>query len=110
MQYLRIFSKKTDDYVRYWASVSTPKTDKDGNKTDKYMRANISLRLSDEAVKIFKDNAEKTKTKGIKQLNVKVTEAWLKAHEPKEGDPFVYLFVNKIVPAESEEDDEEEDD
>ena len=110
MQYLRIFSKKTDDYVRYWASVSTPKTDKDGNKTDKYMRANISLRLSDEAVKTFKDHAEKTKTKGIKQLNVKVMEAWLKAHEPKEGDPFVYLFVNKIVPAESEEDDEEEDD
>lgn len=109
MQYMRIFSKKEDDYVRYWASISTEKTDKNGKGTGKYARANISVRLSGKAQKVFKENSLKTKTKGIKQLNVKVTDLWLKSAEPKEGEAFVYIFVNTIEPAESSDDDEEDD-
>lgn len=108
MQYMRIFSKKEDDFVRYWASISTEKTDKDGKGTGKYARANLSVRLSSDAAEIFKDEAVKTKTKGIKQLNVKVTDFWLKAAEPKEGVSFVYIFINKMESAQS--DDAEEDD
>ena len=107
MQYLRVFSKKDDEYVRYWASVSTEKVGKDNKPTGKYARANISVRMSSAAAEVFKDNAQKTKTKGIKQLNCKITDAWLKAAEPKEGEAFVYLFVNSLEPAEQ---DEEEDD
>lgn len=107
MQYLRVFSKKEDDFVRYWASISTEKTDKDGNGTGKYARANMSVRLSSAAAELFKEHAEKTKTKGIKQLNVKATDFWLKATEPKEGDPFVYIFLNKFEIAEKS--DEEDD-
>lgn len=108
MQYMRIFSKKEDDYVRYWASISTEKTDKDGKGTGKYARANISVRLSGKAQEIFKDKSLKTKTKGIKQLNVKVTDLWLKAAEPKDGEAFVYIFVNAIEPAESSDEEEDE--
>lgn len=107
MQYLRVFSKKDDDFVRYWASVSTEKVDKDNKPTGKYARANISVRLSSAAAEVFKDNAVKTKTKGIRQLNCKIGDAWLKASEPKDGEAFVYLFVNSMEPAEQ---DEEEDD
>lgn len=106
MQYMRIFGKKTDDYVRYWASISTAKVDEKNKKTGEYMRANLSVRLSETAEDVFKEYAEKTKTKGIKQLNVKMTDGWLKAWEPKDGDPFVYIFINKMEPA----DDGEEDD
>ena len=62
--------------------------------------------MSKDAVKVFEGNMSKTKTKGIKQLNGKI-EGWLKAIEPVEGNPYVYLFVNSIEPI---QDDEEEDD
>ena len=110
MQYMRIFSKKEDEYVRYWASVSTEKVDKDNKETGEYMRATISVRLSASALKVFDDNKVKTKTKGIKNLNVKMTDGWLKAYEPKDGQPFVYLFINKMEPADPSDEDEEEDD
>lgn len=106
MQYMRIFSKKEDDYVRYWASVSTEKVDKDNKPTGEYMRANISVRLSAAALKVFDDNKIKTKTKGIKNLNVKMTDGWLKAYEPKEGQPFVYLFINTIEVIDESDDDD----
>ena len=77
MQYMRIFSKKEDEYVRYWASISTAKVDDKNKKTAEYMRANISVRLSESAETVFKDSSEKTKTKGIRQLNVEVTDFWL---------------------------------
>lgn len=107
MQYLRIFSKKEDEYVRYWASISTEKTNKDGKGTGKYARANMSVRLSKDAEEVYNESCERTKTKGIKQLNVKAEDFWLKAAEPKEGDPFVYIFVNKITVVKDDEEDDE---
>ena len=107
MQYIRIFRKKDDDedFFRYWASISTEKTDKDGKGTGKYHRANMPVRMSKKAVETFEANMSKTKTKGIKQLNGKI-EGWLKAFEPEEGNPYVYLFINSIEPVQDEEDDE----
>ncbi len=103
MQYMRIFSKKTDDYVRYWASISTEKADKNGKGTGEYARANIPVRLSGAATEVFEDHSLRTKTKGIKQFNAKVSDFWLKAAEPKDGDPFVYVFINKMEIADEED-------
>ena len=106
-QYMRIFSKNVeDDFIRYWASVSTEKT-KDGKGTGKYARANITCRLSRDAEETFKTKSEKTKTKGIRQLNGKV-DGWLKAAETKEGESFLFLFVNTIEPADIEDDEEDD--
>ena len=104
MQYLRIFGKKGEDFTRYWASVSTEKT-KDGKGTGKYMRANISVRLSKDAEETFKDNAVKSKSKGVKHVYGKV-EGWLKAAETSEGEGYLYLFVNSIEVEESEEEED----
>lgn len=106
MQYMRIFSKKTDDYVRYWASVSTEKADKNGKGTGDYARANIPVRLSGTAAETFSEGSAKTKTKGIRQFNAKVSDFWLKAAEPKDGDPFVYVFINKMEIADEPEEDD----
>ena len=77
MPYIRIFRKKDDEeeFFRYWASIATEKLDKDGKGTGKYHRANIPVRMSKDAVKVFEDNMSKTKTKGIKQLNGKIAKA-----------------------------------
>ena len=66
-----------------------------------------SAAFTEEVKDLFDEESGKTKTKGIKQLNVKATDFWLKATEPKEGDPFVYIFLNKFEVAEKadEEDD-----
>ena len=110
MQYLRVFRKKDQDgdFYRYWGSVSTEKVDKEGKGTGEYARASIPVRLSQKAQEVFKDNAEKTKSKGTKQLNAKV-EGWLKAAEPKEGNPYVYMFIDTIEPIQNNDDDDEED-
>ena len=105
-QYFRLFCEKGDEYDRYWASISSklPADDKDA-KPD-YISANISVRLSKAAEKVFKDNSMKTKTKGIRMLNIKSENFWLKAVKPKDKDvkPYVILFIDD---AEAVEEDDE---
>ena len=111
-QYMRIFSKKVeDDFIRYWASVSTEKT-KDGKGTGKYARANITCRLSRDAEETFKTKSEKTKTKGIKLVRLEVTEFYPMAARPKDKDAkdYVYLYIKSAKVAESKDDDEDEED
>ena len=105
MQYMRIFREKGDEFDRYWASISTEKT-KDGKGTGKYFRSNISVRMSKDAEKTFNDNAEKSKSKGIKHLYGEI-DGWLKAAETKEGTAYLYLFVNSIKPIQQSEEDDE---
>ncbi len=107
-QYFTVFGKKTDDYVRFWASVSTEKR-KDGKGTGKYASANIQVRVSEDVAKLFDEESEKTKSKGIRMLRLKCTEFYLMAAEPKDRDldPYVYLYIRKAKAAESKE---EEDD
>lgn len=107
MQYMRIFRKKDEeeDFFRYWASISSEKVDKDGKGTGKYHRANLPVRMSKEAIKTFEANMEKTKTKGTKMVNGKI-EGWLKAYEPEEGNPYVYIFINSIEPIKDDEEDD----
>lgn len=93
---MRLFTKDEGDYTRYWASVSTEKTDKKGKGTGEYARANIPVRLSAAAAEEIEDSLVKTKTKGIKTVKVAVSDMWLKAAEPKDGEPFVLLFINKL--------------
>lgn len=106
MQYMRIFGKKGDDFTQYWTSISTELM-KDGKGTGKYARANMTVRLSREAEDVFKENRIKTATKGTYQLNAKVTDFWLKAIRPSEGEDFVVIFVNAMEPAEPDEDEDD---
>lgn len=106
-QYFTVFGKKQDDYVRFWASVSTEKR-KDGKGTGKYATANIQVRMSDDLKELFEDESAKTKTKGIRMLRLKCTEFYLMAAEPKDRDldAYVYLFIRKAEAADSKEEDD----
>lgn len=100
-QYFRIFREKGDEYDRYWASISTKQAD-----GENYVSASISVRMSKDAEKVFKDNKEKTKTKGVDQCLMTSSDFWLKAVQPKDKEvkPFVVLFVNQASAAEQEDD------
>lgn len=105
-QYFRVFCEKGDEFDRYWASISTKIPAKDENAKAEYVSANISARLSKKAEEVFRENAVKTKTKGIKQCSIKSENFWLKAVKPKDKDvkPFVILFIDD---AEAVEEDDE---
>lgn len=107
-QYFTVFGQKKDDFTRFWASISTEKR-KDGKGTGKYATANIQVRVSEDVGKLFEEESEKTKTKGIRMLRLKASEFYLMSAEPKDRDldPYVYLFIRKAKAAESKE---EEDD
>ncbi len=99
-QYFRVFREKGDDFDRYWASISTKQAD-----SDAYVSASISVRMSREAEKAFKDSKEKTKTKGVDQCVMVSSDFWLKAVQPKDKEvkPFVVLFINQASAAEKED-------
>ena len=104
--YANIFGKDNGDFTRYWASVATERYDSKKKKgTGEYVRATIPVRLSKGAVGTFDSTARKTKTKKIKGGHYLVGEFWLEAVEPKEGEPYVRLFVNDLEPVENDEDD-----
>lgn len=103
-QYLRIFRKKLDaEKYRYWASISTESSNKEGD----YITANIPVNMSKEARDTFEGCAKKAKTKGIKHARLEVTDCWLKAAVFGD-DEVVVLFVNKCIPADKDEDDEDD--
>ena len=106
-QYFRIFGADEDDFVRYWASISTKIENED--EEPEYISAPIMVRLSKDAEKVFKKNAVKTKTKGTKMCLIRSGDFWLKAvkiKNPKEDQPktAVILFINQAEYV--EEDDE----
>lgn len=105
-QYFRIFGAEEDDFVRYWASISTKIENEDETE---YISAPIMARLSKDAEKVFKKNSEKTKTKGTKMCLMRSSDFWLKAvkiKNAKEDQPktAVVLFINQAEYV--EEDDE----
>lgn len=101
-QFVTLFAKETKFGLRYWASIST-KTQEEGKKKPTYVSANISCNLSDDAKKIFKKNAVETSNDEVTMLRAELTDFWLKAIEGKDGE-FVILFINRIKPAEKEDD------
>ena len=103
-QILRIFRKKLDDdKYRYWASVSTESKKDSGD----YCTANIPVNLSGTAKEIFDSCSEKSKTKGIRYARIEVTDAWLKAARFGKDD-VVVLFINKCIPAEQSDSEDDE--
>lgn len=96
MRYCNIFKKTSDEYDRYWMSVSTEKVGKNGKGTGEYIRASITVRMSNDAKEYFDEHSTKTKSKDVRQGCFNVKDCFFKAVEPKEGEPFVILFVNKI--------------
>ena len=98
---VNLFSKQEDEYSRYWVSVSTEKADRNGKGTGEYINASITVRLSKAAAEVFDDISVKTKTKGITQARVLLKDYWFKAGETKDGETYVYLFVNAMKEAPS---------
>ena len=103
-QYMRIFRKKLDnDKYRFWASISTESSDKEGD----YITANIPVNMSKEAREVFDSCSRKAKTKGIRHARLEVLDSWLKAALFGKEE-VVVLFVNKAAPAETDEDNEDD--
>ena len=104
-QYFRLFCEKGDEYDRYWASISSKISSKDDVTKTEYVSANIPVRLSRNAEKVFKDNAAKTKTKGIRMCNIKSENFWLKAVKPKDDElkPYVILFIDDAEAVEEDD-------
>lgn len=96
---VNLFSKTEDERARYWISVSTEKTDKNGKGTGDYMSASITVRLSKKAAEVFDDISTKTKTKTVKQARVELKDFWFKAAETKDGESYAYIFVNAMKEA-----------
>lgn len=91
---ITLFKKKTDEYTRYWASVSTEKTNKKGKGTGEYIRASLPVRLSNKAAESLEDSWTETKNDAISYVRITVKDCWFKAAESAESEPFVVLFVN----------------
>lgn len=121
-QYYTVFGEdQGDDFVRYWASISTEKRNKDGEGTGKYAQATIQVRMSKELKQLFEDEAIKTKNKKVRMLRIKTSEFCLMAAASKDKniDDYVYLYIKDGEVAEekkkakskrSKKDDDEEDD
>lgn len=98
---VNLFAKQEDEYTRYWISVSTEKADKNGKPTGDYISASMTVRLSKKAAETFEDISVRTKTKGITQARVELKDWWFKAGETKDGESYVYAFVNVMKEAPS---------
>lgn len=95
-QYYTVFGEdQGDDFVRYWASISTEKRNKDNEGTGKYAQATIQVRMSKELKALFEDEAIKTKNKKVRMLRIKTSEFCLMAASSKDKniDDYVYLYI-----------------
>ena len=104
-KYAYIFGKKakTDDYYRFWLSLSTEKVGKKGKGTGEYLKATLPGRMSKAATGTWEEFATKTKNKDIKLGISHIRSGWLKVVEGPE-DPYIVLFVNDLCEQESEDD------
>ena len=103
-KYAYIFGKKakTDDYYRFWLSLSTEKVGKNGKGTGEYLKATLPVRMSKDATETWEEFATKTKNKDIKLGISHIRSGWLKVVEGPE-DPYIVLFVNDLCEQESED-------
>lgn len=95
-QYYTVFGEdQGDDFVRYWASISTEKRNKDNEGTGKYAQATIQVRMSKELKELFEDEAIKTKNKKVRMLRIKTSEFCLMAASSKDKniEDYVYLYI-----------------
>ena len=104
-----LFVKKASDgkKARFWMTISSPKQDEDG-KTVGWAQANMTVRISKEAKERFKEMMTKTKNPDILKAPVSITDGWLAAAETKDGESFIYMFVNKLAKRETNPSDEDD--
>jgi hypothetical protein len=100
--FVNLFRKESDDYARYWISISTAVYDKKKKKqTDEYINASMPVRLVGEAVETFDECAKKSKSKGVKYGRFEIDEALFEAVHPKDEDySYVRLVIFKMKEAE----------
>lgn len=92
---VNLFKKESDDYARYWISVSTAVYDKKKKKqTDEYINATMPVRLVSDAADVFDECARKSKTKGIKYGRFEIGSAIFEAVHPKDED---YSYVRLVI-------------
>ena len=102
--YTNIFCKDNGEFRRFWLSVSTEKYDsKKKRPTGEYAQATIPARLSEKAAACFEKHSKKTKSKGVSWGRFESEDFWLEAVEPKEGEPYVRVFVLDMEAAEDSE-------
>lgn len=102
--YVNLFRKKSEDYYRYWASVSTKGYDhKKKKQTEDYINASMPVRIIPDVESGIKDGWSKTSNKNIQYVRLENVDGFFEAVEPREGEPFV-RFV--IIEAEVQEEDE----
>ena len=101
-KYAYIFGKKakTDDYYRFWVSLSTEKVYK-GKPTGEYLKATMPVRMSKDAAETWEEFAVKTKNKDIKLGISHIRSGWLKVVEGPE-DPYIVLFINDLIEQEDD--------
>ena len=102
-KYAYIFGKKakTDEYYRFWISMSTEKVGKNGKGTGEYLKATMPVRMSKSATEAWEEFATKTKNKDIKLGISHIKDGWLKVVEGPE-DPYIVMFVNELTEQESD--------
>lgn len=95
-QMMAVFGKeRKDGKMRYWVSISTPETDKDGTKTGEYFNASIQAFLSANAQGWFESHAKETSNPEIYGAKFAVTDYWLKAVPGTDKD-YIAIFINAM--------------
>lgn len=100
--YVNLFKQESEDFSRYWASVSTEIYDTKKKKlTGEYIQASMPVRLGPDAKDIFEDSAVKTKAKKTKWARFEIKQSLLEAVQPKDNDeyPYVRLVILDMAPA-----------
>ena len=97
-KYAYIFGKKakTDEYFRFWISMSTEKIGKNGKGTGECLKATMPVRMSKSATEAWEEFATKTKNEDI-TLGARHSKAgWLTVVEGAE-DHYIAVAVNESV-------------
>ena len=98
-----LFVKKGEEgnKARFWISVSTPETD-ESDKITGWVQASMPARLSKEAKTAFKDFMVGSKNNpNVLMGRIAITDGWLNAAKRKDGETFVYIFINKLTKRET---------
>lgn len=99
---------KEGSKARFWIGVSTPELD-ESDKVTGWVQASMPARLSKDAKIAFKEFMVKTKTNEDVQMGrIAINDGWLKAAKTKDGETFVYIFINKLAKRETNPSDEDD--
>lgn len=104
--FVNLFKQESEDYSRYWISVSTEVYDSKKKKTTgEYIQATMPVRLTSDCKDIFDGECKKSKNKKTYWGRFKITSFLFEAVQPKEDDqyPYVRLVILDMRPAKEDD-------